>query len=160
MRKLWAATAAIVVCLALGAVPALAQPEDEAVEVTSTQECAWSSGVGTCTAAASDPRVTGPLIETWTWDVSSPGGARFYVSEFETTLEGPDGTWTGHLYATWDADFATNGLAVLTGDGAYEGWTYVFSGGAPGGSATWDSVGTVYPGSPPPPWEMPAEASE
>jgi hypothetical protein len=75
MCRLWAASAGIVVCLLLGWLPALAQPADEPVQVTSTQECAWSSGVGTCTATASDPRVTGPLIETWTWDVSSPDGS-------------------------------------------------------------------------------------
>ena len=166
LRRLSAAGAALSLCLALGA-PVVAQEASPAaggpVPVTATQACAWSmtGGVptGTCTYTASDPRVTGPLTLTIAEAVGTPD--EHYLETFDATIPGPDGIWTGRYWVVfdWPANVSYP-LSVLTGDGAYEGWTYVASGqdNVPDGSL--DLVGVLYEGPPPPPWETPATAHQ
>ena len=158
MRRMWAAGAAIVMCLALGVMPALAQSASPAtdgpVRVTATQVCDWTmtGGVqtGTCTYTASDPRVTGEVNLTIAGAVGGPGGDD-YLQTFDAVLKGPDGTWTGRYWVVfdWPANLAY-ATSVLTGDGAYEGWTYVAAtqDKVPDGNA--DNVGVLYQGPPPP----------
>jgi len=157
MRKMWAAAAAIVVCLALGA-PVMAQEASPSVDgpvpVTATQACAWTmtGGVqtGTCTYAASDPRVTGEVTLTMAGAVGAPGGDA-PLQTFDAVLKGPEGAWTGRYWVV--LDFPANvayAMSVLTGDGAYEGWTYVAAAQdkVPDGNS--DNVGVLYQGPPPP----------
>ena len=158
MRRLWAAGAAIVTCLSLGGVPVAAQDASPATDVpvgvTATQACDWSmSGnvqTGTCSYTASDPRLTGPLTLTMAEHVGVPGSDD-YLQTFDAVLKGPEGTWTGHYWVVfdWPANVAYP-LSALTGDEAYEGWTYVASTQdlVPDGSS--DLVGVLYEGPPPP----------
>jgi hypothetical protein len=158
MRRLSAAGAAIVVCLALGGVPALAQ--DGAVAVTATQDCSWEHtwDWGACTYTASDPRVTGTLTLTGRSEVTVPGTYTPGLEWLTVTLQGPDGTWTGHYYVFHDTAGTAHVLGVFAGDGSYEGWTYVDSVTVPGSG---DIVGVLYPGPLPPPFElMPAATGE
>jgi hypothetical protein len=156
MRRLWAVSAAIVVCLALGG-PVMAQEASPAADgpvlVTATQVCTWAvpGGVptGTCTYTASDPRVTGPLTLTIAEAVGTPDD--HYLETFDATITGPDGIWMGRYWVIfdWPANVSYP-LSVLTGDGAYEGWTYVASGQDNVPDANTDLVGVLYQGPPPP----------
>jgi hypothetical protein len=157
MRRLWAAGAAIVVCLALGA-PVMAQEASQAADgpvlVTATQACAWDAPgdvlTGTCSYTASDARLTGPLTQIITEHVGIPGGDD-YVQTFDATLEGPEGTWTGRYWVIFDQVAQTAwATSALSGDGAYEGWTYVASGSDASMAGAHDLVGVLYQGPPPP----------
>ena len=144
MRRLWAAGAAIVLGLAIGATPVAAQqtllPGSPA---TVTQECENINATPiVCAWAASDPRLTGALTHEWVGRAASFGWA-------PATLEGPEGDWTGHLYAVWTEPAQL--FVFLSGDGAYEGWQYAAStidDGVKMGDSEW--VGSMYKGEPPP----------
>jgi FlaG/FlaF family flagellin (archaellin) len=132
---------------------------DESVIVTATQECdspyAQLPGGAyrfTCTMTASDPRATGPLTADFTFDVSTPNNTGQGIGVFMVTLQGPDGTWTGPSYQTViDAvNGPARGLTILAGDGAYEGWVYVFSDDDTSRAGDFDSVGVIYQGPLPP----------
>jgi hypothetical protein len=172
MGKWWAAGTAIVMSLALGGLPAaLAQVASPAAggptQVTATQACVWTEpgGVptGTCAYTASDPRVTGTLTVTITAAVGGPGGDD-YVQTFDATLQGPDGTWQGRYWVTFDLGTKTAwATSVLSGDGAYAGWTYVASGNDMSMTGNHDLVGVLYQGPPPPGMltgPLPSPASE
>jgi hypothetical protein len=166
MRRLSAAGAAILVCLALGGIPALAQDN---TGVTATQACEWLhvGGAAECTYTASDPRLTGSLTleePPWTHVLVPPLDTAALVW-FDAVLQGPEGTWTGSVGVVNESQSA-HPLMVLTGDGAYEGWTYVAAGSAsqPGDHHGYvfqdriDTVGVLYQGAPPafgPPAPMP-----
>jgi hypothetical protein len=168
---MWAAGAAIVMCLALGGLPMAAQETSPAtdgpVQVTATQACAWAEpgGVqtGTCPYSASDPRMTGTLTLTIADAVGGPGGDD-YVQTFDATLPGPEGTWTGRCWVTFDLGTKTAwATCALSGDGAYEGWTYVASTKDVTMSGNSDLVGVLYQGPPPPGMvtgPLPSPASE
>jgi hypothetical protein len=102
----------------------------------------------TCTYTASDPRVTGPLTATIAEHVGVPGDD--YLQTFDAVLEGPEGNWTGRYWVI--LDYATGTAwptSVLSGDGAYEGWTYVASGSDTEMDVNHDLVGVLYQGQPP-----------
>ena len=157
MRKLWAASVATLMCLVLGGMPAVAQDRsgtDGPVLVSATQACAWAAPgdvlTGTCTYTASDPRVTGPLTLTLVEHVGVPEGDD-YVQTFDGSLPGPEGTWTGRYWVIFDQATKTAwATSALSGDGAYEGWTYVASGSDASMAGNQDLVGVLYQGSPPP----------
>jgi hypothetical protein len=140
MRKLWAAGAAIVVCLALGGVPVAAQeasgepsaasamPDGPAL-VTGTQTCAagdpdsrtWDGPVLTghnatinCTDVMSDERVSGPDSGEWNYVCHSDAdmGCTYWGT---TEIVGPDGTWVGTYTGTDDPGLweAGEGGAVM-----------------------------------------------
>jgi hypothetical protein len=154
---------------AAGASPAPGTSDEhpEAVVVTAKQACPTGMHivdgeyVADCTVTASDPQMSGTLALTLTgFDISRPNDAGAGVSMSPARLQGPEGTWSGPVYVVWDIpDGGPNDvMAVLTGDGAYESWTYVFAADlvGPEPSIDWESVGTLYQGAPPPPWDMPA----
>ena len=144
MRRMWAAGAAILVCLALGGLPALAQ--SDAVRVTVTVKCDFSTS--TCSYTASDPRVEG------TASISLSGAVRVgvnsVVSWVDATLEGPEGDWTGHDYFFEDGAGASNVLTMLVGEGAYEGFAFIGSGDVSGTASEVTLDGVVYQGDLPP----------
>ena len=105
-----------------------------------------------CTWTATDPRLAGTMSHVWTAEISPPEPDD--ESSFgwaDATLEGPDGNWSGHLYAVWGAEPASQLFAVFSGTGAYEGWQFVAStiddGDEPADS---DWHGVAYKGPPPP----------
>lgn len=153
---MWAAGAATVMCLALGA-PVMAQDASPAADgpilVTATQTCAWDTPgdvlTATCTHVASDPRVSGPATSTLVEAVGTPDEA--YLEAFDLTLSGPDGDWTGRIWVVLDGpNNVAYALSVVTGEGAYEGWTYVTSARDIQPDANTDLVGVLYEGPPPP----------
>ena len=148
---------------ALGGVFLVAQPFEQqdaggpaarvtqlpAVTVTSSQDCDLPANQGgACTHTASDARVTGPLTFSYTGDIGGPATAEVELVWADATLEGPDGDWTGHLYLVWTEP--TQAFAVLSGDGAYEGWQYVASGIDPEADGDHDWSGVIYEGALPP----------
>jgi hypothetical protein len=174
MRRMWAAGAAIVVCLALGGIPVVAQspspgptatpstPTGPAL-VTGMRQCAGTfsstsvDGVQlgqmpdlTCTNTMSDPRITGPGTAVFNGACYPPNGCVYWGTYH---IDGPDGAWDGTWNGTDDKDL---GKAVfmgfLGGTGAYQGWTFAvvmlddFSG------VPQPLSGLIYQG-PPPPWE-------
>ena len=158
MRRLWAVVAAMLVCLALGA-PVMAQEASPAADgpvlVTATQVCTWAvpGGVptGTCTYTASDPRVTGPLTLTSAEHVGIPGDDDYLQHTFDAVLEGPEGTWTGRYWVILDQAAKTAwATSALSGDGAYEGRTYVASSKDESMAGNSGLVGVLYQGPPPP----------
>jgi hypothetical protein len=162
MRRLWAAGAAMFVCLGLGGVPAAGQtpsftpdPRQPAVAVTGT--ASYSDGVGGTvtkvglirqtrdvtfseTDTVSDPRVSGEGSCTWNQD-AYPGEVGISWGMYR--LENEGGAWSG----TWTSDDRPVGLGsgFLVGEGGYEGLTYDFH---QDGDTI---VGLIFPGAPPMP---------
>jgi hypothetical protein len=182
MRSLWAAGAAIVMCLALGGMPALAQSpvvQTEWAAVTGTSTCGdvttpgreqfatppytLSGQVMACTKTASDPRVSGAattVLNVETWDPDLPANA---VAWGDEEIQGSEGTWTGRFYGIYDDDGVLHLVHILAGSGAYEGWTYAYSSTVPAGSLAATTVGVIQHSVPPPGFPvgpLPSPASE
>lgn len=151
MRRIWAAWAVVVLCLiALGGLPVLAQEaEYEAVTVTGTQDC--DAGIGRCTFTASDPRVAGAGTISFTGGVASEpvDGAPIFMWDV-VTIDGPDGTWSGHHYVVGYDGGDAHVLMMLTGAGDYEGWQYVAVSVDTPPHGVHDLVGVLYEGPLPP----------
>jgi hypothetical protein len=159
MSRRWLIGTAVVVFLVLDSLPALAQEEGQAaVTVTGTQDCAFSSG--RCTFTASDPRVAGPGTVSLTGrTVRTSEGTPVFTWD-EVTIEGPDGTWSGHHYAVLGEKGTTHVFMVLSGAGAYEGWQYVATGTDPIPHGDHDLIGVLYEGPLPPIGPVVPEANE
>jgi hypothetical protein len=188
VSKLWAATAAIVVCLALGGVPVLAQEEGtppfrEAVVVEGEQvDCTFASydrwledgliyAQATelvCTGNYSDPRLNGTWkIAGWydgcfttTGEVYGPATCIYWSSS--SVMTDDDGTWSGSetCLDVSQGPQARRCMGIYEGGGAYEGLTYVES--YETDLTTFensDAHGIIYEG-PPPPWEVPSPPSD
>jgi hypothetical protein len=109
--------------------------------------------VHACDYAMSDPRVsgTGTLdinIETWDPALTTRPGTNMVLWGGQT-IEGPEGTWSGRHYGFYDEQGVVHDVSVLAGNGAYEGWTFVFSTTVPSGT-TGDVIGVIHHSSPPP----------
>ena len=154
MRRRWTALAVVLSCLPCVGVPTVAQDTHySALVVTGTQACVDSPGdepVWTCTYTASDPRVAGTGSIRFAVGVSEPGSDAPVMWWIDTTLDGPDGTWSGHHYVFTDEAGTAHALMMLTGTGAYEGWQYVASGTDPEADGNHDLVGLLYEGGAPP----------
>jgi hypothetical protein len=140
MRRLWAASAAMVVCLALGGLPVLAQTGDDGSRVTQfsgtiLEERFHAEGESHATLASVDgvTRSTGNIFEwtvEWTdprlpstmwhridYDLYDPDSALPYATS--VLLLGEDGSWRGTGYGVgYDAGFVQ---VLLIGEGAHEG---------------------------------------
>jgi hypothetical protein len=173
MRRMWAAGAAIVVCLALGGVPVLAQSPSapaQAAWVTGTQTCttldqgtsATVDGVSqvraqtqSCTHTMTDPRVSGEVTVTLNTDHRGPAGMTFWGTE---EIVGTDGTWRGSFSGVVDPQGVVGGFGIYEGTGAYAGWTYINHAYGDGSAPTLD--GTIFQGPPPPYGPLPSPASK
>jgi hypothetical protein len=151
MRKLWAAYAAVVICMSVGTVVAVAQDESGGVSVTAFQECRYVSGnvPFPCAITASDPRLSGEASLVFSGGRGEDAEEATFVAWTDTTLEGPEGSWSGHHYIPWDADGAYP-FVVLSGEGAYEGWVFIASGIDPEADGVHDLTGVLYEGPLPP----------
>lgn len=173
MRRMWAAGAAIVMCLALGGVPVVAQeatgtPSASTTAasvpalVTGKEQCVSGgysdtnvNGVTrgqipefTCTITMSDPRVTGSAKGSL-FDACYPASGCIYWGTYEIT--GPQGTWAGPWSGVDDPNLGKASFQIiLQGTGAYDGWTFLAHWLDPmdGGPAT--ATGQIYQGPPPP----------
>jgi hypothetical protein len=188
MRKLLAAAAAIVVCLALGGLPALAQEEStppfkEAVFVEGAQgECTWAgydrwledgliyaqATEVECAGDYSDPRLNGTwktagyhdACFTTTGEVYGPATCIYWSSS--TVMTDEDGTWSGSetCLDVSQAPQARRCMGIYEGGGAYEGLAYVES--YETDLTTFESSdwhGIIYEG-PPPPFEVPSSPTD
>ena len=166
------ATIAGALVFAVGGLYLVAQPLDQqgagtpeaapmidlpGITVTATQDCVLSAPI-TCTYTASDSRLTGTLTHVWMADISGPSSDDVTVGWAPATLEGPEGSWTGHYYVVW-GDTAQV-FSVLSGTGAYEGWQYIASSIDPEADGDADVVGVMYEGDPPPFGPLPPATSE
>jgi hypothetical protein len=160
MRRLWAAGAVIVVCLAVGAMPALAQAETaDAVWVTGTGtpgvlvEAGTQTQVGdvvqtrgevfTDTTEMSDPRVSGTGTGTWNQD-AFPGDIGISWGTYR--LENEGGAWSGTFTSADGTPTVSSGF--LVGKGGYAGLTFYWHQDIGDGISV---VGIIYPGDPPTP---------
>jgi hypothetical protein len=162
MRRLWAAGAAIVMCLALGGVPTAGQ---EAAEPASA---AWVTGTGsipveveagtetqvgdvlqtrglvfTDEMAMSDPRVSGAGTGTWNQDAYAGDVG---ISWGTYRLENKAGAWEGTFTSADGPVAASSGF--LVGEGGYEGLTYYWHQDIGDEISV---VGIIFPGDPPTP---------
>ena len=147
MRKLWAASAAIVMCLAISGMPVAAQEESPTaaspIIVTGTEVCGDRTGgtstslggvesargwVGECVNTMSDPRVDGTYVNTLNMDCYPSGMCLLWGTH---VLDGPEGgwdcSWAGALYPNDLGGFMST--SVCPGTGGFEGLTYVFQHG-------------------------------
>ena len=117
--------------------------------VTVRQECVYAD----CTWTASDPRLTGTLAHEWLGGVeveaAAAEGLGAGLNSAEVTFEGPEGSWTGHVYVLWGEPNVS--FLVLSGAGANEGWRYVASNvDSTEAHGDLDWTGTLYEGELPP----------
>ena len=183
MRRLWAASAAIVMCLAVSGMPVAAQEESPTVAstfVTGTEVCGERTGgtstyvagiesargwVAECVDTMSDPRVDGTYSNTWNADCYLNGMCLAWGSH---VLDGPDGgwdcSWAGAYYPAYLAGFMVS--CVCPGTGGFEGLTYVFQHGnaafeGPTPFADGNTFdGVIYPGPAPTVFAMQSEAGK
>ena len=153
MRRMWAASAAVVVCLALGGMPALAQEASEPsselplpMVTTGNGDCTvldrgtrgTSDGlvqgaegardeILDCVLTMSDPRVSGTARLTFNDDcfVRPEGWGCIFWGD--SLIEGPDGDWDCSHSGTGDPVGVHDGLIlhVCTGTAGYSGLTYM-----------------------------------
>jgi hypothetical protein len=156
MKRMLAAAAAIVVCLAL-AMPALAQEESGGGSPAAMSPAVFTGeatyGIDTGRWLASDPRVTG----TRSGDSDARLVDRYpgpLVGVGHYTVNGPDGDWVG----TWavmagdDLPSVARAFVVLEGTQAYEGWAVWAWADTPEGwqeGGPMDLEGVIYQGSAP-----------
>ncbi len=99
-----------------------------------------------CEVMFTDPRVSGMRSTLYNEDCLGSFPCVYWATH---ELAGPDGTWSGWTTGTVDADRTAIGHSVLTGSGAYEGLTFVWS-----AIGTYDeppiAYGLIYEGEPPP----------
>jgi len=147
MRRLWAAGAAIVMCSTLGGAQVAAQGTEASGVTVAMDDCGslYATPI-VCTWTASDPRLTGRMTHEWV--ILDLGDKVNTVGWADATVEGPEGNWTGRLYAVWKP--VRQLFAVLSGDGAYEGWQYVASTIDDGVVGDTDWFGVIYEGELPP----------
>jgi hypothetical protein len=125
---MWAAGAALLVCLALGGTPVVGQDKTEmrTALVTGTEHCGDLEPIPgahvTCDQRLSDPRVTGMGYVTFLGE--APVGLELSWGTF--TLKGPDGDWVGPWTGVWDLGLEKAVFLITTeGTDAYEGWAFV-----------------------------------
>jgi hypothetical protein len=172
MRRMWAAGAVAVTCLALGGVPALAQSPvptgvtpaasgslaPMAAQVHGTVICenvqdattmsangvdSFRDQVIRCTYTASDPRVSGIAVAHLDGDFYADGFGVYWDTQ---VITGPAGTWVGGHYGAPDPTGEVVMQGVFQGTGAYDGWTYIER----LDPSTNQVDGFLYPGAPPP----------
>ena len=162
MRRMWAASAAMVVCLTLSelAGTVLAQAETaDAVWVTGTStsgvlvEAGTQTQVGdvvqtrgevfTDTMEMSDPRVSGTGTGTWNQD-GYPGDIGISWGTYR--LENEGGAWSGTFTSADGTPTVSSGF--LVGEGGYAGLTFYWHQDMGDEISV---VGIVFPGDPPTP---------
>jgi len=153
MRTLRLALVGAVILVLLGGAGGVIAAQDEAedltgVPVTVTQECAGGS---ICSWTASDPRLPGTLTHdmfTGGVEVDGAGSLEAGFVWMDVMSEGPEGGWTGHVYALFGEP--TQNFLVLSGTGANEGWQYIASGTDPDTDGDFEWIGTLHEGELPP----------
>ena len=159
MRSLKLSVAGAVTLALVGALSGAVVAQDEAEEltgvtVTVTQRCVDVSHDG-CDWTASDPRLPDTLdTDIFTGFVDVVGEPDAGFAWIGVSSEGPDGGWTGHVYALWGEP--TQNFLVLSGNGANEGWQYIASGTDPDTDGDFEWIGTLYEGELPP-FPMPTQ---
>ena len=128
--------------------PATAASEMKPVLVTGEEVCDDTG----CQYTLSDPRVSGKALVVWDDEASVPGG---FVSWGRLRLPGPKGVWAGPWVGTQIAESTTDILVTLEGNGAYEGWAFVFKSSGQMDGRPLEVKGVLYEGSAPP--LLPAE---
>jgi hypothetical protein len=154
MRRLWAAVAAMVMCLTLGGLPVMAQSPSPSVPpgmaaVTGTNTCDYAKypPVIQCTELAIDPRVSGASTRTIT--LEPPTANQGALMWNDVNITGPEGTWAGEGYGVMLPDGTIRNVEIMSGSGAYQGLIYATAGTVSAdGNGTY--VGLIQQGSLPP----------
>ena len=142
MPRMWSASAAVMVCLALGGVPVAAQspspPPASAPGGFSQVHSLPGGGTCTpvnqdwplelaCTELTNDLRVNGQATRLLDLGPMSPTDSLDGLFWWDVIIHGPDGDWTGPGYGVRDAEGTVHGVEMLTGHGAYAGLVYATS---------------------------------
>jgi hypothetical protein len=164
MRKLCAAGATMLVCLALGA-PVMAQEASPtaAVHVTGTETLHSDITVppgdvvdgvmqirgihATTDEVSSDPRVSGTGTIVGNVDVYGMHGPQWGTFRIENEGGAWEGTWRGVIYG----GTVDTGTAWLVGSGDYEGLTYYYIFGGNNSDLVLETEGLIFPGEAPAP---------
>ena len=111
-----------------------------------------------CEVTFSDPRVSGTLTQTWNEDWYETGKARGSLLAWgQEELEGPEGAWSGWFHQVGDPEMENDvSFHVMTGNGAYEGLTFIWERSFDRDSIRHEGQGFIYEGAPPP-VSVPAE---
>ena len=163
MRRMWAASAAATVCLALGGMAVAAQDASSSPSAPREFSQVHSlPGGGTCTPVnqdwpmelactelTNDLRVNGQATRMLNLGPLSPTDSLDGLFWWDVIIHGPDGDWTGPGYGVRDADGTVQGVEMLTGHGAYAGLVYAASVTTPMGY-TGTTSGFIAPGAVPP----------
>ena len=165
MRRMWAASAAIVLGAALSGLPALGQsPEPTtAVHVTGTETLHSDITVppgdvvdgvmqirgihATTDEVASDPRVSGTGTIVGNVDVYGMHGPQWGTFRIENEGGAWEGTWRGVIYG----GTVDTGTAWLVGSGDYDGLTYYYIFGGNNSDLVLETEGLIFPGEAPAP---------
>ena len=113
----------------------------------------WARGYRTdCEVAFSDPRVSGTLTQLGNDDWYQTGKARgSLITWGQEELTGPDGTWSGWFQQIGDPEMEDDAsFHVMTGNGAYEGLTFIWERSFDSTSIRHLGKGLIYEGGPPP----------
>ena len=183
MRRLSAASAAIVMCLAISGLPALAQEETAPAggnawvvgtgtcpEMVSPGTTTFENGVEqvrdvilTCTNMTNDARLNGTYTVHHNYDcyeLTTPmprhGGCVMWGTN---AWPGPDG-WTATYSGVEDASGDQTAQFISVGFGANAGWVFYEVDTWSDESGVIDLQGLLYQGAPPPAVPLPSPASE
>lgn len=123
---------------------------DEGTLTTDSDGASHSrDGTITYTLISNDARVTGTVTGTWNSDRWGAGPAKAAITQWgEATLENENGTWEAPYNGIYATPFGDMIARWWQGGGDYAGLTFYMA--VPGGSAPWEWVGLIYPGTPPP----------
>jgi hypothetical protein len=165
MRRIWAAGAAGLLCLALGGPPMVAQSPEPvgSVHVTGTEtlhpDIRFDSqkmvdgvlqirGVhATSDEVASDPRVSGTGTIVGNTDVYGMDGPQWGTFRIENDGGAWEGTYRGVIYG----GSLDSGTAWMVGSGDYEGLTYFYTFGGNNTDLVLETEGLIFPGEAPAP---------
>ena len=183
MRRLWAAGAAVLVCLALGGGLATAQDETDPVggnawyvgtatcpEVVSPGTATLENGVQQvrdavldCMSATDAPRLNGPYTLHHNYDcylLTTPTPGYSGCVMWGTSVSPEPYGWTATYTGVEDASGQQTVQVIGVGFGANAGWVFYEVDTLSAASGTNDVEGLLYQGAPPPAVPLPSPASE
>jgi hypothetical protein len=183
MRRMWAASAAMVACLALGAMTTTAQDETEPVggnawyvgtatcpEVVSPGTATYENGVEQvrdavydCMSATDAPRLNGPYTLHHNYDcylLTTPTPGYSGCVMWGTSVSPEPYGWSAIYTGAEDASGQQTVQAIGVGFGANAGWVFYEVDTLSAASGTNDVEGLLYQGAPPPAVPLPSLASE
>jgi hypothetical protein len=159
MRKIWAASAAMLVCLALGGLTVSAQDgpawitgsvscevSDWGIDSVDGEDSSIRDRLATCTVTASDPRASGAGLHVYNEDCHSRNCIDWGTYE----VVGSDGSWSGPWTGVESPEGILTAYSQQSGTGGHAGWNLVTVTVCDCTTGTITLEGVLYEGPPPP----------